>query len=215
MLIKNKFCYPVMLNVAEKQCVIIGGGIVAARKLKTLAAAGAEITLVAPFFCIQVKETAKQYNCKLIHDKYRAEYLRNAFLVIAATDNKDINRKISETAVCLVNNVTEPELSNFSVPSSFSEGDITVTMATGGMPAFTKLLKTEINQLITPEIAEFNDFLLEQRDLIKSTVSTPQQRTLFWRSVINQNLLNLIRAGKIAQAKEKVLDAVNSFRTES
>lgn len=215
MLIRNKFCYPVMLNVEEKKCVIIGGGIVAARKLKTLAAAGAEITVIAPSFCPQVREAAKQYNCKLVHDKYRAEYLQNVFLVIAATDNKDINREISKNASCLVNNVTEPELSSFSVPASFSEGDITVAMAAGGMPAFAKLLKTEIKQLITPEIAEFDNFLLEQRDLIKATVSTPQQRTLFWRGLINQELLNLIRAGQIAQAKEKVLDAVNSFRTES
>ena len=58
-------------------------------------------------------------------------------------------------------------------------------------------------------------FLLLQREAVKNIESTPQERTQFWRSVLKQDLLNLVIAGKAAQAKEKVLDAVNSFRTQS
>ena len=64
-------------------------------------------------------------------------------------------------------------------------------------------------------LADFNSFLLLQREAVKNIESTPQERTQFWRSVLKQDLLNLVIAGKAAQAKEKVLDAVNSFRTQS
>lgn len=145
MLIKTNFHYPAMLRVAGKNCVIIGGGAVAARKLATLLAAEAKVTVVAPLFCDEVQKLASAQGCTLIKDYYKPEYLQNAFVVIAATDNKAVNRRISEAAPCLVNNITEPELSNFTVPSAISEGDITIALATGGMPAFTRLLKNSWN----------------------------------------------------------------------
>ena len=215
MLNKTNFHYPAMLRVADKSCVIIGGGTVAARKLATLLDAGANVTVVAPLFCDEVQKLASAQGCTLIKDYYKPEYLQNAFVVIAATDNKAVNRQISEAAPCLVNNITEPELSNFTVPSAINEGDITIALATGGMPAFTRLLKKQLEHILTPELADFNSFLLLQREAVKNIESTPQERTQFWRSVLTQDLLNLVIAGKAAQAKEKVLDAVNSFRTQS
>ena len=114
-----------------------------------------------------------------------------------------------------MNNITEPELSNFTVPSSISEGSITIALATGGMPAFTRLLKTQLAQFITPELADFNDFLREQRDVVKAITPDSKAHTAFWRSVLNKALLNQVMAGETAKAKEKVLDAVNSFRSQS
>lgn len=212
MLIKNEFHYPVMLRVAGKRCVIIGGGTVAARKLQALLDAGAEVTVVAPEFCLAVQHHSS--TAKLINDSYKPAYLSEAFVVIAATDNKAINRQICADAPCLVNNITEPELSNFTVPSAIRAGDITVSLATGGMPAFTRLMKKQLSQLVTPALADFNDFLLTQREVVKKTASTSEERTAFWRSVLTQDLLNLLLAGEAAKAKEKVLDAVNSFRSQ-
>lgn len=215
MLNSNEFRYPAMLRVTGKHCVIVGGGTVAARKLQTLCAAGALVTVVAPVFCPQLEQAAKNYSCTLIQDYYKPQYLQNAFVVIAATDDKTINREITAAAPALVNNINEPWLSNFTVPSSVCEGSITIALATGGMPAFTRLLKQQLAAFATPAVAAFNDFLLEQREIVKDTSSTPQQRTQFWREVLNEALLNLVIAGKTAQAKEKVLDAVNSFRIKS
>lgn len=212
MLIKNEFHYPAMLRVAGKRCVIIGGGTVAARKLQALLAAGAEVTVVAPEFSAAVQQHSS--SATLINDSYKPAYLSKAFVVIAATDNKAINRQICADAPCLVNNITEPELSNFTVPSAIHEGNITVSLATGGMPAFTRLIKKQLSQLVTPVLADFNDFLLVQREVVKQTASTSEERTAFWRSVLTQDLLNLLLAGEAAKAKEKVLDAVNSFRTQ-
>lgn len=215
MLIENNFHYPVMLKITGKKCVIIGGGEVAARKLNTLCEAGAEVTVVAPEFCDLLQKAAKKYQCQLINNCYDAQYLQQAFIVIAATNDKTVNRQITADAPLLCNNITEPELSNFTVPSSFTQGDITVALATGGMPAFTRILKRKLQQVISPDMAEFNAFLRQQRLLVQQIPSTPAQRTAFWRQILTEDIINLVAAGHAAQAKENILDAISSFRSQS
>lgn len=215
MLIENNFHYPVMLKLTGKKCVIIGGGEVAARKLNTLCEAGAEVTIVAPEFCDLLQKAARKYQCQLINDCYNVRYLQQAFIVIAATNDVAVNRQITTDAPLLCNNITEPELSNFTVPSSFTQGDITVALATGGMPAFTRMLKKRLQEVITPDIAAFNDFLRQQRHIVQQIPSTPAQRTTFWRQILTDDLINLVAAGHAAQAKENILDAISSFRSQS
>ncbi len=215
MLIKNDFYYPAMLRLQGKYCVIVGGGAVAARKLTTLCEAAASVTVIALDFCGELRQQAQKYNCRLIQASYDPQYLNGAFIVVAATDSAAVNRQVTADAPCLCNNITEPELSNFIVPSSFSEGTITVALATGGMPAFTRLLKRRLQQTVTPELADFNDFLLRQRALVRQIPSAPAQRTAFWRQTLSDELLNLVTAGQAAQAKERILNAINGFRTQS
>ena len=215
MLIENNFHYPAILKLKGKKCVIVGGGQVAARKLVTLCEAGAEVTVVALELGAELLKEAEKHSCQLIKDYYKAEYLQQAFIVIAATNDANINRQVTTEAPLLCNNITEPELSNFTVPSSFTQGDITVALATGGMPAFTRILKQKLQQVITPDMAAFNDFLLEQRRVVQQIPSTPAQRTAFWRGLLTKDMINLVAAGYAAQAKENILDAINSFRSQS
>lgn len=209
------FNYPVMLRLQGKKCVIIGGGSVAARKLASLGAAGASITVVAPSFSKELLEAANTYPCRLLSLAYSPEQLHKAFLVIAATDSFEVNRAITEAAPCLCNNVTEPELSNFTVPATLTADSITVTIATGGIPGYTRLLKRYLKQKLKPSFSLFNQFLKEQRRLLKETPSTPRERTAFWREVLSDELLHLLEDENIEQAKEQIQYAVDSFRTQS
>ncbi len=215
MLIENHFSYPIMLDLHQKRCVIIGGGTVAARKLQTLLQAGAQVVVVAPQFSEELLAAAQDSNVILEKNVYEKQQLQDIFLVIAATDSKEINRQITTDAPFLCNNITEPHLGNFSVPAHISQGDITLALATGGMPAFTRLLKQHLSTILTPDLDAFNTFLLEQRDIVKSIPSTPRARTAFWRQTLTINLLNLVLAGNLASAKEKIVDAISSFRTQS
>ncbi len=215
MLIENHFSYPIMLDLHQKRCVIIGGGTVAARKLQTLLQAGAQVVVVAPQFSEELLAAAQDSNVILEKNVYEKQQLQDIFLVIAATDSKEINRQITTDAPFLCNNITEPQLGNFSVPAHISQGDITLALATGGMPAFTRLLKQHLSTILTPDLDAFNTFLLEQRDIVKAIPSTPRARTAFWRQTLTINLLNLVLAGNLASAKEKIVDAISSFRTQS
>ncbi len=212
---ENIFAYPAMLNLTDKECVIIGGGKVAARKLTSLCDAGARVTVAAPSFCPDLLQTAASHQVRLLCVSYSKELLQHAFLVIAATDNSEVNRQVTQDAPFLCNNITEPHLSNFTVPSTIKNGSITLAVATGGMPAYTRLLRKHLSRALPPVFAEFNDFLSAIRQEVKHIPSTPAQRTSFWRHTLTPEILELLQQGNITTAKEKILHAVNSFRTQS
>lgn len=212
---ETHFAYPAMLKLLHKRCVIIGGGSVAARKLASLCQAGADVAVVAPACCEELLQIAAANHVHIQNSAYEKSQLQQAFLVVAATDNKEVNRQITADAPFLCNNITEPELSNFTVPSVIKNGSITVAVATGGIPAYTRLLKTYLRRVLTPEFAAFNDFLAAMRLEVKHIPSTPRQRTAFWRQTLTPEILDLLEQGNITTAKEKIVNAVNSFRTQS
>lgn len=214
MLIENEFRYPLMLKLAGKECVLVGGGRVAARKLKSLLASGARTRIVAPEFCEELLCQARAPGTELVEDRYKREYIKDAFLVFAATDDAELNARICADAPLLAVNITEPELGNAANPASFREGNICVAVATGGMSAFARLLKKRLEEVVTPELAAFNEFLREQRLALQKIPSSPAERAAFWRRTLTEEVINLAISGDAARAKEIISDAIGSFRPE-
>ena len=111
---------PLFLNLQQQRCLVVGGGEVAARKLELLIKAGVDITVVAITLCKRVEELHRQYNLELRLRAFVAEDLDNAQLVVAATDNQQLNAEIAESAQALglwVNVVDRPDLGNFIFPA--------------------------------------------------------------------------------------------------
>ena len=209
------FTYPAMLKLAGKKCVIIGGGSVAERKLRSLLQAGAYVTVIAPQFTAGIQEVADHERCHLLPEAYQPQQLDNAFLVVAATDSKAINREVTKQAPFLCNNITEPELGNFTVSASLVKKNITLTLSTGGMPAYTRLLKNYFDSKLTSALVDFNDFLQEMRQEVKLIPSTPAARTSFWRHTLTEEIISLLENNNYTAAKEKIIHAVNCFRSQS
>lgn len=211
----SSYNYPIMLKLAGQKCIIVGGGIVAARKLGALANTGAKLTVIALDFCPELLELAEKYKAELIKAAYSPDQLQGALITVAATDSFAVNRQISADAPGLVNNITEPELSSFTVPAQLEIGSIKLTLATGGMPGYTRLLKSYLKQQIPLAFSEFNQFLKEQRQIVKTIPSSPEERTQFWRQTLTLDLIDDLAANNIDQAKEKIIHAVDSFRLKS
>lgn len=130
--------YPVMLNVSGKLCTIIGGGRIALRKARKLIQSGANVNVISLEFCDGfdgVEKTKKSYE---------TSDLDNSFLVIAATDNSELNKKIANDANSkniLVSLVDDINLSDFVSPASTRSGDVTISVSTNGkFPALAKKL---------------------------------------------------------------------------
>ncbi len=212
---KNSFAYPIVLNLKNKKCVIIGGGTVALRKALVLIEAGAELLVVAPDADPKISTLAKTGLLSLALRAYADADLQNAFITVAATNDFSLNRKIAAAAPCLCNVVTEPEIGNFSVPSTVRKGSLLFSLSTGGMPALTRVLASDLQQYYGDDFAAFNDFLHEQRLALKTTSTTSKQRAAFWRQTLTQSVLDMLHAGRLDQAKEIITDAANRFRLES
>jgi siroheme synthase-like protein len=100
--------YPVGMVLAGRRCVVVGGGSVAARKVAGLLSARAQVVVVAPYICDQIRETP----AKLVERAYASHDLDDAWLAIAATDDPAINRQVhadGELARVWVNAVDDPE----------------------------------------------------------------------------------------------------------
>ena len=134
--------FPIMLNIRGRKCTVAGGGNVAERKVKTLLKYGADVTAVSPVFKDEFP------NVKRLEKEYSSSDIENSFLVIAATDNKEVNQTIYNDAKkrnILVSLSDDTEHSDFILPSSKNYDDITISVSTNGKsPALAKKI-SQIN----------------------------------------------------------------------
>jgi len=145
---------PLHLRLAGRFCIVVGAGAVGLRKCGNLLAAGANVRLIDP-------GAAKLKNCHpgldLVARLYRRGDLRGAWLVVAATGNRNVNQAVAEeagTEGALVNIVDDPEAGDIFWPAVFRRGDLTVSVSTGGgSPALASQVRDRVAELIGPEWA--------------------------------------------------------------
>ncbi|HLI54275.1 MAG TPA: bifunctional precorrin-2 dehydrogenase/sirohydrochlorin ferrochelatase [Acidimicrobiales bacterium] len=194
--------YPVNLIVAGRRCLVVGGGPVAARKAAALVEAGAEVTVVAPRLCDEVRSLP----VRLVERAYRAEDLDGAWLAIAATDDPAVNRRLDadgRAARVWVNAADDPEACSFTLPAVLRRGPVTVAVSTAGhSPALAGWLKEQIASQLGPEIAELAEMLSDARDELKAAGRSTED--VDWRRALNSDMLDLIRKGQLARARERL-----------
>ena len=184
------------------------------RKTRTLVAAGANVTVIAPAADENLTALAADGKIKLVLRGYESGDVSDCFLVIAATDSAALNRQIAAEAPCLVNVVTEPELGNFSVPAQSTSGRLSFTAFGSGLPAYTALLARDIAKTYGDDFAEFAEFLHEARTRLQQSGLTPKERTAFWRKQLTEEAIGLLHEGRLNTLKERINNAIDSFRAE-
>lgn len=189
--------YPVFLDLRDKRVLVVGGGKVAVRKVRSLLFSGARIELVSRTLEPSLQELIQGSQISYIGPDFDASMLEGAFLVIAATDDQRLNEDIS--ALCrqrgiLVNVVDRPALCSFQVPSVIKRGDLTIAISTGGKsPALAKFLR----ELIEEALPEGIEALLEVLGVIREKVLAlhlgPQRNKEIFSSIVRSPLLSAIR----------------------
>jgi precorrin-2 dehydrogenase/sirohydrochlorin ferrochelatase len=159
--------FPIFLNLQDKTCLLIGGGVVAERKIATLLEYGTRVRIVSKAITAQIEQWHRENRVEIALRDFCEEDLEGVFLVFAATNDSDVNRKVSQCCrekEILVNVVEHPEQGDFFVPSILRRDDLTVAISTAGKsPAFARRLRRELEAIITPAYGEFVDLLGEVR----------------------------------------------------
>ncbi len=127
--------YPIQLLLSNKECLVVGGGKIATRKVKNLINGGGKVTVISPTFTKMLINLKNKNKVKLIKDKFKLKYLKNKFLVIAATDNKKLNEFICKKAKkihILSNNVSLKKYNDFFDMSVIRKKGITITISSDG-----------------------------------------------------------------------------------
>jgi precorrin-2 dehydrogenase/sirohydrochlorin ferrochelatase len=208
--------YPVFLNLKGKKTVVIGGGKVAERKILALLKAGADVTVISPEIKKRIAGEKLKGRIKHIPRQYRKGDVKNAFLVIAATDSEEINEKVSKDATCLVNVVDTPSLCNFIVPSVLQRGPLTIAVSTGGIsPALSKLIRQELEKLYGPELAEYLSLLEKIRKRAMRDIRDKRKRTEFLKSLASEKVIKMLREKGFREVEELMTEVKARSKTEA
>ena len=179
------------------------------RKVKTLLACGAMVTVISPETTSELEELVSQGRIKLLRRDYRSADLDHAFLVIGATDSQALNRTIyddAERAGRLCNIADQPELCNFVLPSIVNRGDLSIAISTAGKsPAFAKHLRRQLEDQFGPEYGPFLDLMGAIRRKLLATEHAPEVHKPLFERLIDQGLLEMVR-----RKDEEKIDALLS-----
>ncbi len=196
--------YPVFLNIEGKRCVVVGGGQVALRKVKMLLGGKASVFVISPNPHPEIIRLSKQKAIHLIRRDYKAGDLKDAVIILACTDVKEVNRKVGDEAKkarVLVNVADAPERSTFITPSFFKRGDLTVTVSTAGVsPAFAKKFRTKLEKSFGEEYASLLSLIGEVRSKLREKGYRVDTET--WQEALDLDLLiQLVRSGQSKKVK--------------
>jgi len=202
--------YPILLNIQDKKCLVVGGGNVAWRKVCSLKDAGARVTVVSPEFC---PEMEKETGIERIRQKYEEEFLNGVLVVVASTDDEEVNKKIYYDAVkmgILVNVVDRPEFCSFIVPATISRGDLSISISTGGAsPALARNIRESLEKQFGDEYGEFAKLLSETRRKVLSEVSDESIRRDILQRIAGLDMLEIVKQKGVAEARKKILRIIS------
>ena len=188
--------YPINFDIKDKNCLVVGGGSVGARKTSTLIRCGAVTTVVSPEFTPAFENLGKQ-GIILLKKEYSEDDLENMFLVILATDNWELNLEISKHAKkkgILCNIADNMEESDFILPSIISRGDLLITVSTGGKsPALAKKIKENLENEFGSEYAEFLYIMGKIRKKLLLKKHAPDEHKIIFQALIKKGLLDTIK----------------------
>ena len=175
----ESFC-PLHIDLKGRKALVIGGGSVAERKVKTLLEYGAELTVVSPELNSPLKELTEAGEASYINDIYRPAYLKDKFLVICATDDEEVNRQAADHCInrgILVNSVSEPDRCTFFFPALLKKGPLTVAVSTAGSsPALSRRIKEQLDGYFGSEYEEYLSYLGQMRPRIIARVTDKEAR---------------------------------------
>jgi len=198
--------YPVQLNVAGKRCLVVGGGHVAVRKARGLLAAHADVTMLAP----TIEEAPDGVTVE--RRAYRSGDVAGYRLAIAATDDPAVNRQVfldGEAAGVWVNSADDPVNCSFTLPAVVRRGPLTITVATAGQsPALTRWLREQLEGEFGPEYEVLLQLLAEAREDLRSKGIATEG--LSWHEALDSGMLDLVRAGRVAEARERLQACLSS-----
>lgn len=186
--------YPAFINLQGKKAVVVGGGLVAERKILSLLRAGAKVTVVSPELTVRLCREREKKSLSHIARAYRKGDLNGSMLVIAATDDPSVNSRVAKDSPSLVNVVDFPDECSFISPSVIKRGPLTIAISTGGIsPAFSRTVRLELEKIYGPDIGKYLEFVAGLRKKALAEISDKKKRERFLKYLASAWILRSLR----------------------
>jgi len=207
--------FPVFLNLKAQDCLVVGAGEVAARKIDLLMRAGAKITVIADRVSDHI---ANIKDINIITKKIAVEDIASFKLVVSATDNSETNKLVSQTAKMhniWVNVVDNPELCTFIFPAIIDRSPLIAAVTSGGSaPVLARLIRAKIETLLPPSYGKLAQLADSFRSAVKKKFDNPAQRRIFWENVFQGQVAELVFAGQEQAAQVQLQNLLNDSDAE-
>lgn len=200
--------FPVFLNAQNLDCLVVGAGEVAARKVELLAKTPATIRVVAPQACQTIQTMAEQGLLKWIQREFDPGDIQGQQIIFVATDNHQLNCDISTLAKAAnipVNVVDNTELCSFITPSIVDRDPLLVALSSSGTaPVLLRYLRQKLESILPARLSELAKFSDKFRDKVKAHFNNVNQRRHFWEDVIEGDIAETVLAGDSQQAERLI-----------
>jgi len=201
--------YPVFLDLKGKKCAVIGAGRVGERRTRGLIASGACVAVIGGNATSELIQFKKKGHIQLLLKTFEASDLEGCFLVVAATNDSDVNCEIQDLAqkqgilFCGADHDTQ---SDFVVPAVIQQGHLQIAISTHGKsPAYAKLLRVELEKWLGDGHGRLLDLLADLRPQVFAQFSDdPDRRQMFWQDLVTPDLLALAQKGQWSQIEERI-----------
>ncbi len=208
--------YPVCLNLKGKPCLVVGAGKVAGRKVRSLLEAGARVTVVSPEAEKEIEQAAGEGSIVWKRKVFSDSDLEGNFLVVGATDDRELNRRIfslADSAGVLVNVVDEPELCNFIVPAVLRRGDFQIAVSSGGAsPVLARAVRDDLERQYSDIYGEIVARMSALRLWLKEQLPDEKKRRQFWEEFVDLDFFESLEDGDIeAKFKEHIATCLSQL----
>jgi siroheme synthase-like protein len=208
--------YIACLKLTGRRCVVVGGGAIGLEKVEGLLACDGQVVLISPRAVPELEQLAAEGSIEWIKREYETPDLDNTFIVIAATEDTDVNIRVYEDAerrAMLVNIVDVPPLCNFILPAIVRTGPLAIAISTAGAsPALAKRIKAQVAEEYGEPYARLAVLLNDVRGWAKGTLPTYQDRKAFFEGIVNgdPDPIALLRDGDEAAVRDLIAAAQRS-----
>lgn len=202
--------FPLFLSVADRRCVMVGGGPVARRKLRRLLRCGAQVVLVSPEVGDELAEWAASGQISWVRRGFEDGDLAGAQLVFAATDDRALNAHIADLCDAggiPVNVATDPKRCSFILPAVIDRDPVQVAVSAGGdAPALTRLLRHRLEAMLPTAYGHLAQLIARQRERVRREVPLAKERRRFWERLLQGPFTELVLSRRDDDARA-LLDA--------
>jgi uroporphyrin-III C-methyltransferase/precorrin-2 dehydrogenase/sirohydrochlorin ferrochelatase len=210
---------PIFVNIKQQPCLVVGGGAVAARKVVLLLKAQAKVTVVAPELSRELTEMEKSGAITYIQRHFEDDDIKHPVLVIAATDQRDVNIRVSALGKARgvpVNVVDNPELCSFIMPSIVDRFPVQIAISTGGAsPVLARMIRTKLEGCIPAAYGRLASLVDGFREKVKAKFTNVEQRRIFWESVLEGTVADRVFSGHDDAAREELAKAIDAAKPDA
>lgn len=204
--------FPLFANLHNRQVLVVGGGVVALRKVVALKAAGALVRVGAIELCNELLTQFEKAEIEFIPGRFQEQWLDDVWLVVAATDDLLVNRAIASAAESrrlFVNVVDDADLSSYQVPSIINRGQLQIAISSAGAaPMLARHIREKLETQFDESYAHLTELLANHRQSIRKNLPVLAQRRRWFEKLLTSPILSTLRQRQFIKAENDLLNAL-------